>query len=474
MALPQRPNFGNAGPAETTTPRPTGGLPSRPSAPAVSPAEQFDLEDDLAVDNTATDDSWDLPPAVGGNAWDSENDYDDDGYEQSTFDEGDYDDSDDILIEQELASLPESIQESVDDLLTEILSDDSSEVIMNGPNSIHCKRKGQRVHLTDIDFGDAATYHRVIDTFILEYTSTHDRISGTKALIEGQLELEDPNSPGSPPMVARVHVMAPPAVKHAMVTIAKKARRQFTLEDIYNTGAMSIPMFEFLKCVAQGKVTTVFSGLSGSGKTTIMEAMSYFFDPDDRVIVAEDTPELRFPLADVVYMVSSKPRPGEAVNKKYVSLDWLVAQANRMRPDRIIVGETRGEEMSEFLIAANSGADGSMTTLHADDPERAWEKMVLLASMGNSTRTELAITRTVANTVQIIVQMGLIDGQHIITHISEVSNVVSSQSGKIALNPLFEYDRRTGKWIPGGRPSEDLKSFMAARGVQMQMNWFQR
>lgn len=455
MALPKRPSIGSGGEPEENR------VIALPQAPTPSynrepePTNLFgDDHDDTTVPSGGYDEEEEtLEPA-------------------SVFDE--LDEEEENEIEEELSVLPEDVQESVELLIEEILSDESSEVIMNGPDSIHCKRNGQRIHLTDIDFHDVKTYHHVINKFVLEYCDTKERISDTAYLVEGQLELDDPENENAAPMVARVHIVAPPAVRYAKVTIAKKARNQFTLDDIYQSGAMNSNMFEFLKAIARGKLTTVFSGLSGSGKTTLMEAMSYYFDKDDRVVVAEDTSELSFPIADVVYMVSSKPKPGDSANQKPISLEWLVAQANRMRPDRIIVGETRGSEMSEFLVAANSGADGSMTTLHAQDPERAWQKMANLASKAAGNRSEASIVRDIAGTVQIIVQMALIDGRHVITHITEVSNTINQQTQKIALNPIFTYDRRTGQWSAAGRPSEDLKTFMAARQVPLQTSWFQK
>lgn len=458
MALPTRPNFGNS-----EADKPKGRvLPTQPTPfprPAPAPIFQTGQED---VEEQPWGDEDETETFVDAEEGQSEH--------TSAFNDGeDYDDE----IEEELAALSDEVQASVELLIEEILSDESSEVILNGPDSIHCKRNGQRFHLTDIDFKDVRTYHHVINKFILEYTDTKERITDTAHIVEGQLELGDGDRP---PMVARVHVITPPVVKFAKVTIAKKARKQFTLEDIFAHGAMSQNMYEFVKAIARGKLTTVLSGLSGSGKTTLLEAMSYYFDKDDRLVVAEDTPELRFPIADAVYMVSTKPKPGDATNKNPVSLEWLVEQANRMRPDRIIIGETRGAEMAEFLVAANSGADGSMTTLHAQDPERAWMKMANLASKASSGggRSENSIVRDIAGTIQVIIQTALIDGKHIITHITEVSNTVSQQTGKIALNPIFVYERRSGTWATVGRPSPDLKDFMAARDVSLPMNLFQK
>jgi pilus assembly protein CpaF len=377
----------------------------------------------------------------------------------------------DSEIDEEFEALSDEDAESLEILMQEILSDESSEVIMNGPESIHYKKNGQRYHMADVKFKDIATYHDIINNFILEYTDTKERISDNSYLIEGQLQIQD--DPDMPPTVARVHIIAPPAVKMAKVTIAKKAKRQFTLEDLLARGSFSQQQYEFLKAIARGKVTTVISGLSGSGKTTLLEAMSHYFDQHDRVVVVEDTPELKFPVPDAVYMVSSKPKPGED-KSKMITLEWLVQQTNRMRPDRIIVGETRGGEMAEFLIAANSGADGSMTTIHAQDPRKALSKMSNLASRGADSQSEVSINKDIASTVQIIIQTGLIDGKHIVTHIEEISNTVRKETNQIATTTLFEYDRRTGQQEPKGRPTDALKDFLAARNVHVELGWFQR
>lgn len=375
--------------------------------------------------------------------------------------------------EDELAGFSDEIVDSLERLMEEILSDSSTEVIMNGPNAIHYKSKGRRYHIPEIDFKDAKTYHTIINKFILPYTDTKDRITDDSHLIEGQLEIEDNNNPSTPPAVARVTIIAPPVVKTAKVTIAKKSRRQYSVDDLAASGSMSHQMAEFLKAISRGKLTTVISGVSGSGKTTLLEALSHHFDRDDRVIVVEDTPELRLPLADVVNMVSYKPKPGEDKNKA-ITLEWLVAQTNRMRPDRIIVGETRGPEMAEFLLAANSGADGSMTTLHANNPRRTLSKMAALASRSSDTQDERSINRDIASTVQIIVQTGLIDDRHVITHIEEVSNIISVNSGAIATTTLFEFDRRTEQFVTRARLGEELTGFLTDRGVTVDPAWFRK
>lgn len=361
-------------------------------------------------------------------------------------------------------------QERSAHLLMEVLSsDESSEVIINGPNEVLQKKKGTRYHESSIRFGDEQTYHKVLNEVVLAYVDTADRIDGVNILVEGQMELPS-GKPGVPPTLARVHVLAPPLVQFAKVTIAKKARYEFDLDAIQKTGAMTTQMAEVLKAVARGRLTFVASGPTGAGKTTLLQAMSHNFDQTDRIVIIEDTPELRLPLADTVYLTSTSAKPG--LNPEdVVTTEWLVKAANRMRMDRIIVGECRGAEMAEWLIAANSGAEGSATTVHADTPRRALDKILGLATKSPTSGSETTLRREIAATVDVVVQAGLIDGKHVITHIEEVSKTVTN-SGVIATTTLFEYNRARGLHEVRARPSEDLVNLLRQRGVPLNLNLF--
>lgn len=360
-------------------------------------------------------------------------------------------------------------QESALALMEVLSSDESSEVIINGPNEVLQKKKGMRYHESAIKFGDDATYHKVLNEVVLPYVDTADRIDGVNILVEGQMELPSGQA-GVPPTLARVHVLAPPLVQFAKVTIAKKARYEFDLDAIQRTGAMTTGMAEFLKAVARGRLTFVASGPTGAGKTTLLQAMSHNFDQTDRIVIIEDTPELRLPLADTVYLTSTSAKPG--LNPEdVVTTEWLVKAANRMRMDRIIVGECRGAEMAEWLIAANSGAEGSATTVHADTPRRALDKILGLATKSPTSGSETTLRREIAATVDVVVQAGLIDGKHVITHIEEVSKTVTN-SGLIATTTLFEYNRARGMHEVKARPSEDLISILRQRSVNVNLNLF--
>lgn len=354
--------------------------------------------------------------------------------------------------------------------LLEILSsDESSEVIINGPNEVMQKIRGQRFHVSPIAFGDAETYHRVLNEVVLPFVDTSERIDGANILVEGQMELPS-GRPGEPPMLARVHILAPPLVQFAKATIAKKARYDLDIDAIMETGAMTRPMADFLKGIARARLTFVVSGPTGAGKSTLLQAMTAQFDQNDRVIVIEDTPELRVPIADVVYLCSTSAKPG-LDRDAMVTTEWLVKAANRMRMDRVIVGECRGPEIAEWLIAANSGAEGSATTVHADNPRRTLDKILGLATKAANGGSEDTLRREIADTVDVIVQAGLVDGRHVITHIEEISKTVTS-TGLIATTTLVAYNRAKGVHEVLAAPSDALQSRMRSRGVPIDMNYF--
>lgn len=365
-------------------------------------------------------------------------------------------------MQKEIFALPAAVKSSLNRLFEYITDDTSTEITMSSPNFLGFKRGGQRYVDDTVNFGDTETYHKVLNDFIMPLLSSYGRIGETTHRIEGQLFLRGTN--GEPPTVARVHIIAPPVVKNAVMTIAKKAKSQYNIDELSAGGSMSPEMADFFKKIAKGRATIIISGVSGSGKTTLLEAMSNEFDVSDRVILIEDTPELNLRVSDLVKLESYEPKPGEDPNSA-ITLEWLVKQTNRMRPDRIILGEIRGGEMAEFLTAANSGADGSITTLHAQTPQQAIQKMVSLAQK-DSDRSEAALLKDIASSVHIIIQTSLVDGQHKVSQVEEVSKVVGS-GGAIQTSTLFKYDSNEQRFIKDSRPSDELVKFLRNRGVDV-------
>jgi pilus assembly protein CpaF len=362
------------------------------------------------------------------------------------------------------------IMAMVDELLGYIGDDECTEVLINGHKDVSRKVRGVRYHCNKIDFQNVELYHNILNDILLSYTDTAERIDGHNAVIEGQLSLPSEDK-YTTPMLARVHIVAPPGVREAKVTIAKKSREDLNLDDLVQNGAVSQNGAEFLKAIARGRETFVVAGPTGAGKTTTLQAITHYFDENDRVVVIEETPELRLPLGDVVYLRATLQKPGMSPSQIY-TLEFWAKQANRMRMDRVIVGETRGGEMSDWLLAANSGADGSATTVHANSPRRALDKILGLATKGEKTTSELQLRREIANTISIIVQCGLVDHRHVILGIEEISKTVSQASGQIQTNTLFEFDKVKGKMVAKSRPSDELLKSLAYSGVEVNPNWF--
>lgn len=363
-----------------------------------------------------------------------------------------------------------AISAMIEELLGYIGDDECTEVLMNGPRDISRKIRGIRYHCKNIDFGDSDTYHRVLNDILLPYTDTADRIDGESAVIEGQISLPSTGKYSSP-MLGRMHIVAPPGVREAKVTIAKKSREDLNLDDLVNNGGLSQNAAEFLKAIARGRQTFVVSGPTGAGKTTTLQAITHYFDENERVVVIEETPELRLPLGDVVYLRATLQKPGMDPSQIY-TLEFWAKQANRMRMDRLIVGETRGGEMSDWLLAANSGADGSATTVHANSPRRALDKILGLATKGEKTTSEAQLRREIASTISVIVQCGLHENRHVVLAIEEISNTVSNASGQIQTNTLFEYDKSSDKMVVKGRPSDELISALKISGLEVNPSWF--
>ncbi len=353
-------------------------------------------------------------------------------------------------------------------LMDYIGDDDSSEILMNGPAEISRKVRGIRTLCSDLDFETGEIYHQVINEAILRYTDTEDRIDHKTVILEGQLELP---TPGKAPMLARVHVIAPPGVLYAKVTIAKKPRFELTLNDLAQNGTLSQNEADFLNASVKARRTIVVSGPTGSGKTTLLQALTHCFNPNDRVVVVEETPELRLPLTDVVYLRATLERPGLSADQVF-DLGFWTKQANRMRMDRVIVGETRGAELADWLLAANSGAEGSATTVHANTPRRALDKILALATKSSSAPSEHQLQREIAVTIDLIVQIGLVEGRHLITAIEEVSDTVSQQANTIQTNTIFAFDNKTGQHVAKARPNDEYLEALAAHGYPAKMSWF--
>jgi len=321
--------------------------------------------------------------------------------------------------------------------LNVLLDPTVSELQINGPDEIFFKKDGQRIKFPNASFASESRYIESLDEGLIPFIRSTIPFEKNSYLYEGPLYYKA----GDLEVKGRCHIVLPPASDSPQITIAKKSPNLLGLEDIALKGSMSSEMFNFLSAAVQANVTIVLSGSTGSGKTTTLEALTKLIRKDQRIGVAEDTPELVLSQPNVTYLHSVPWRPGMDPNK-VATLSWVVSQFQRMRLDKIIVGETRGKEFADFLVAANSGMEGSLTTIHADDPVACLRKMTLFASEGSPNIPIRSINTSIANAIDLIVQLTILpNGKHRVSHIQEITPTIGNdESASITTNPLYKYD----------------------------------
>lgn len=309
-----------------------------------------------------------------------------------------------------------------------------SEIETNGPGTLFYKERGKR---------------RSVD---MPITTEEDYLIGIKGiiedagliernyLVEGRYRL--PNN-----RTGRLHITMSPASEVPLLTLAIKTTTLTDLTAVEATGSFNTEISKFLRAAIGSKLTIVLSGGTGAGKTTLLEALTSEFNEDERIGVCEDSPELQLKNRNTAYLNSTAWVPGMS-EKDVAPLDWIVKQINRMRVDRVIVGETRGKEFFDFVTAANSGAEGSLTTLHANDGHSAMKKMSTFMYMAVDIAPRI-INEMISQAVDIVIQLGhsKVDGSHKILSIHEVTQAISAgESPTITLNPLFVYEHDTNTW----------------------------
>lgn len=320
---------------------------------------------------------------------------------------------------------------------------ETSEMETNGGNSVFIKSKGKRIEIQNVFKGED-DYNRQILKLCKKVNPFYDSNELPKYIFEGRLNLR--NKYGTIVNTARCHIVMPPACDVPQVTIAKKTTSLTTLDIIQSSGSMTIQMKDFVKACLKCNLTTVLSGSSGAGKTTFTEAMTKEWPLDIRVGVAEDSPELNLIQENTTYLKSAPRQPGQDI-KDEANLDWCVQQLNRMRVDKIIVGETRSKEFFYFLQAANSGCEGSLTTIHASDPKMCLQKMTQFSVMAMPQPIRTA-NKSIGTTIDIIIQLvRLLDGRYRVASIEEVTDTLGNDdSATIATTALWKYDEATDRW----------------------------
>jgi pilus assembly protein CpaF len=324
--------------------------------------------------------------------------------------------------------------------LEELLSDpDISDIMVNGPLQTYIE-KGGKLQIAPIQFRDEEHLFQIAQRIV---NQVGRRVDQTTPLADARLK------DGS-----RVNVIVPPlSLRGTAISIRKFSEKPITLDMLKNWGAMSEKMCTALKIAGACRMNIVISGGTGSGKTTMLNALSKMIDPGERVLTIEDAAELRL---QQPHWLPLETRPPNLEGDGAITIGDLVKNALRMRPDRIILGEIRGAECFDLLAAMNTGHDGSMCTLHANNPRECLGRMENMILMGDIKIPKEAISRQIAESVDLIVQIKrLRDGSRRVTHITEV---IGMEGDVIVTQDLFKFEYRSedadgkiaGEYVPGG------------------------
>jgi len=322
----------------------------------------------------------------------------------------------------------------VDDILDEViglgpleplLKDTSiTDILVNGAGQVFIERAG-RLSLTPVHFKDDRHLLRIIDKIV---SAVGRRVDESSPMVDARL------ADGS-----RVNAIVPPlAVDGPLLSIRKFAKIPIDLQKLQDIGSLTPSIAQILQGVVRARRNVLISGGTGSGKTTMLNAMSAFIDGRERIITIEDAAELQL---QQIHVARLETRPPNVEGKGAVPQRELVRNALRMRPDRIIVGEVRGGEAFDMLQAMNTGHEGSMTTIHANTPRDALsrlEQMIGMAGMDLPTRSMRA---QIASAVNVVLQLErLSDGMRRLTSVSEITGM---EGEVIQMQEIFKFQRRS-------------------------------
>ncbi len=326
--------------------------------------------------------------------------------------------------------------------LETLLQDDTvNDILVNGPQQIFVERDG-KLQLTDIKFKDERHLMRIIDKIV---SAVGRRVDESNPYVDARLK------DGS-----RFNAMVPPvAVDGSLVSIRKFKKDKLGIDDLVNFGAFTEEMAAYLQAAVATRLNVIVSGGTGSGKTTTLNALSSFIDNDERILTIEDTAELQLQQTHVGRMES---RPPNVEGKGEVSPRDCLKNALRMRPDRIIVGETRGEEVIDMLQAMNTGHDGSMTTIHANSARDGVSRLENMIAMAGIEMPLKAVRSQISSAVNLIVQASrLQDGSRRMTSITEITGM---EGDVISMQEILRYQR------VGLTPDNKIIGHFTATGVR--------
>ncbi len=349
-----------------------------------------------------------------------------------------------VLNREERSTLIQDLYDEVTGLgpLETLLKDESiSDILVNGPHCIFVERGG-KLQLSDVTFKDERHLLRIIDKIV---SAVGRRVDESNPYVDARL------ADGS-----RFNAMVPPvAVDGSLVSIRKFKKDKLGIRDLVKFNAFSEEMAIYLEAAVACRLNVIVSGGTGSGKTTTLNALSSFIDNSERILTIEDTAELQLQQIHVGRMES---RPPNVEGKGAVTPRDCLRNALRMRPDRIIVGETRGDEVIDMLQAMNTGHDGSMTTIHANSARDGISRLENMVAMAGIEMPLRAVRAQIASAVNLIVQASrLQDGSRRMVSITEITGM---EGEVISMQEVFRFHRM------GVEPNGKILGQFTATGVR--------
>ncbi|MBC7813564.1 MAG: CpaF family protein [Burkholderiales bacterium] len=314
--------------------------------------------------------------------------------------------------------------------LEPLLSDESiTEIMVNGPKNIYVERKGN-ITRANVSFENDDHVLRILDRIVAPLGR---RVDESSPLVDARL-----------PDGSRVNaVIRPIALCGPTITIRKFAKKPFTVDDLIKFGSLTPEIVEFMRACVMARLNGIISGGTGSGKTTLLNVISSFIPNDERIVTIENAAELQMRQEHVVTL---ETRPPNIEGKGEITIQDLVVNSLRMRPDRIVVGECRSGEALDMLQAMNTGHDGSLTTAHSNSPRDTISRLEVMCLMAGMDLPVRAIREQIASAVDVIChQARMRDGTRKVTNVTEVQGM---EGDVITMSDIFEFEQ-TG--IEGGK-----------------------
>jgi len=303
-----------------------------------------------------------------------------------------------------------------------LMDEEISDVLVNTHRQVYVERLG-KLELTRAQFRDEAHLRLIIDRIV---SRVGRRLDESSPLVDARL-----------PDGSRVNAIIPPvALDGAILSIRRFRRRALSIENLLELGSLSGPMAHLLRGIVRGRVNVMITGGTGSGKTTLLNILSRYIPNGERIVTIEDSAELQLQQPHVVRL---ETRPPNIEGKGTITQRELVRNALRMRPDRIVVGEVRGDEVLDMLQAMNTGHDGSLTTLHASGPRDALHRLENLVLMAGHNLPDKAIREQIVSALQVVVHVSrMSDGTRKVLSIEEI---VGMEGSVVTMHEIFRFVR---------------------------------